>query len=154
MNHESLSIRSQCSLLKITRSNLYYRPQVSATDTVVANEVHVIWSTMPFYGYCRITAELHRRGFEVNHKKVSRIMAQMGIQAIYARPRTSIRNKEHKVYPYLLRDISIDRANQAWGTDITYIKRPYGFMYLVALIDIYSRYLVGWSLSNTMDVSF
>ena len=78
----------------------------------------------------------------------------MGLQANYPKPRTSIRNKDHKVYPYLLRNVCIDRVNQAWGTDITYIKLPCGFMYLVALIDIYSRYLVGWSLSNTMDVSF
>ncbi len=78
----------------------------------------------------------------------------MDLQAIYTRPKTSIRNKDHKVYPYLLRDVVIERVNQAWGTDITYIKMPSGFMYLVALIDMHSRYLVGWSLSNTMDVSF
>ncbi len=154
VNHELLSIRSQCSILKVNRSNLYYRPQIGANDTTIANDIHEIWSAMPFYGYRRITAELHRRGFQVNHKRVRRIMTEMGIQAIYARPRTSIRNKDHRVYPYLLRDVSIERVNQAWGTDITYIKLPHGFMYLVALIDMYSRYLIGWSLSNTMDVSF
>jgi len=123
-------------------------------DCIRGSILELIWLAMPFYGYRRITAELKRRGYSVNHKRVRRIMADMSLRALYAKPRTSIKNKDHKIYPYLLGDIAIDRANQAWGTDITYIKLPYGFMYLVALIDIYSRYLVGWSLSNTMDVGF
>jgi len=108
VDHESLSIRGQCDLLKLNRSILYYKPQAIANDTFIANEIYEIWLAMPFYGYRRITAELKRRGFLINHKRVRRIMAEMGLQAVYARPRTSIQNKDHKVYPYLLRDVAIE----------------------------------------------
>lgn len=123
-------------------------------DTAIANEIHEIWTKMPFYGYRKITAELGRRDIEVNHKKVLRLMKEMGIKAIYPTPRTSMGSPNHKIYPYLLLGLKIVWPNQAWSTDITYIKTPNGFMYLVALIDIYSRYVVGWRLSNTLDTSF
>lgn len=151
---KKLSIRSQCRLLGVPRSNLYYTSSADNNDTQIANEIYDIWLAMPFYGYRRITAELKRRGYLVNHKRVLRIMAEMSIQALYPRPKTSIRNKNHEVYPYLLKGLKIERTDQVWSADITYVKGPHGFMYLVALIDLHSRYIVGWALSNTMDVGF
>jgi putative transposase len=113
-----------------------------------------IWERYPFYGYRRITKELRSKGIKVNRKRVERLMSDGGIQAIYPGPNTSKRNKLHAVHPYLLRGMEISRANQAWQIDITYLRMPRGFMYLVAIIDVYSRYVVGWSLSNTLETGF
>ncbi len=99
---------------------------------------------MPFYGYRRITAEQNRRGYQVNHKKIIRLMRDMHLQALYPRPKTSKRNTEHKIYPYLLKNMTIARPNQVWMSDITYIKMNAGFMYLVALLDVFSRFIVAW----------
>ncbi len=109
---------------------------------------------MPYYGYRRITAELRRMNYDINHKRVLRIMQESKIQAIYPRPNTRMRNKNHKVYPYLLKGLIINRPNQVWATDITYIKTKNGWMYLTAIIDLYSRYIVAWRLSNTLDTDF
>ena len=126
-----------------------------ANDSMLANEIQEIWLEMPFYGYRRITVQLRRNGYDVNHKCVLRLMNDMNLQALYPRPKTTKRNKDHKVYPYLLRDLLITRPNQVWATDITYIAMPTGgFMYLVALIDVYSRFILSWRLSNTLDTSF
>jgi putative transposase len=152
--HETLSIRGQCQLLSLNRSRLYYKSNCLSDDTLLANEIHSLWLEMPFYGYRRITAELNRQGFLINGKRVIRLMREMNIQALYPRPRTSIRNEAHKIYPYLLKDLSIEYSDQAWATDITYIKLPGGFVYLVALIDWHSRYIISWRLSNTMDTHF
>lgn len=149
-----LSIRHQCRLLSVHRSGFYYRPEARAEDTELANEIHEIWHEMPFYGYRRITAEVNRRGFIVNHKRVRRVMHECGIAALYPRPRTTLRAAENKIYPYLLKDISIIKPNAVWSTDITYIKLPGGFVYLVAIIDVFSRYIVSWRLSNSLDISF
>lgn len=108
----------------------------------------------PYYGYPRMTAILQRQGYAINHKRVQRLMQKMGLQAIYPKPSISISNPEHKIYPYLLRDVEIIRPNQVWSTDITYIPMPTGFMYLVAVIDWYSRYILDWRLSNTLDGIF
>ena len=108
----------------------------------------------PYYGYLRMTAILQRQGYAINHKRVQRLMQKMGLQAIYPKRRTSIGNPGHKIYPYLLRDVEIVRPNQVWSTDITYIPMPTGFMYLVAAIDWYSRYILDWRLSNTLDGIF
>ena len=108
----------------------------------------------PFYGYRKMTAQLHRMGYEVNHKRVQRLMQKMGIQAIYPKPKTTIRSSEHKIYPYLLRGMTITRPFQVWSSDITYVPMPSGFMYLVAVIDWYSRYVISWQLSNTLDGRF
>ena len=108
----------------------------------------------PYYGYLRMTAILQRQGYAINHKRVQRLMQKMGLQAIYPKRRTSIGNPGHKIYPYLLRDVEIVRPNQVWSTDITYIPMPTGFMYLVAVIDWYSRYILDWRLSNTLDGIF
>ncbi len=108
----------------------------------------------PFYGWPRMLAYLQRQGYAVNHKRVRRLLQKMGLQAIYPKPKTSISSAAHKVYPYLLRDLAITHINQVWSADITYIPMPRGFMYLVAVIDWYSRYVLAWQLSNTLDSIF
>jgi putative transposase len=153
-NHEKLSLRRQCVLLNVWRSNIYYKPAASQDDTLLGNEIRDVWLEMPEYGYRKITAALQRGGYHVNHKKVLRIMRAMGLQALYPKPRTTIRNVNHKIYPYLLRGLPVDRPNQVWATDITYIKLPGGFVYLVAIIDVHSRFIVAWRLSNTLDTQF
>lgn len=152
--HESLSIRRQCDILDINRSNLYYCDKPAPNESILANEIHEIWTAMPCYGYRKITIELQNRGYEINHKKVLRMMQDMHIQALYQRPKMSISNPEHRKYPYLLRDLVIREPNHVWETDITYIRIPAGFVYLVGIIDVYSRYLVAWSLSNTLETDF
>ena len=139
----------------LNRSTLYYKEKPEDIDDIdLLNAIRDAWERYPFYGYRRITRELRANGIKVNRKRVQRIMAWGGIQAIYPGPNTSRRNKLHAIHPYLLGDISITQANQAWMVDITYLRMPKGFMYLVALIDVYSRYIVGWSLSNTLDTEF
>jgi putative transposase len=108
----------------------------------------------PFYGWPRMTAYLRRQGYTVNSKRVRRLMQRMGLQAIYPKPKTTKASQERKVYPYLLRDLAIDRPNFVWSADITYVPMRRGFMYLVAVIDWYSRYVLAWQLSNTLDSSF
>ena len=135
-----VSVRRQCLLLSLNRSTFYYRPSILIEESGFANEINEIWHEMPFYGYRRITAELQRRGNKVNAKRVLRLMGEMNLKAIYPRPRTTIRAPGHKIYPYLLKGLLIDAPNKAWSTDITYLKLPQGFAYLVALIDIYSRF--------------
>lgn len=150
-----LSIRRRCELLGVNRSTIYYQPQPMEPDDVeLLNEIRDVWHRYPFYGYRRITKELQNQGIDVNRKRVQRLMKLGGVQAIFPGPNTSKRNHKHAVYPYLLRDIKITRPNQAWQTDITYLRLDKGFMYLVALIDIHSRYIVGWSLSNTLEPTF
>lgn len=152
--HEQLSVRKQCQALGISRSNVYYGAQVRHDESILANEIHELWVEMPYYGYRRITAELRKRGYAINHKRVLRMMRDMRIQALYPKPRTSVSNVAHKKYPYLLRDLKIRGVNHVWETDITYIKMPHGFAYLVGVIDVYSRFLVAWTLSNTMEAEF
>ena len=113
-----------------------------------------IYTDCPFYGSRRMVIELERRSFHVNRKRVQRLMRLMGIEAIYPKPKLTQRNSEHKVYPYLLRNILIDRPDQVWSADITYIPMQDGFMYLTAIIDWYSRYILSWRISNTMDNDF
>lgn len=153
-NFGDLSFRRQCELLGINRSSQYYKGKLLDFDNVtMLNAIRDLWMRYPFYGYRRITEELRSIGMNVNRKRIQRLMALGGLHAIYPGPKTSRRNKLHAIYPYLLRDISITEANQAWMVDITYLRMPKGFMYLVALIDVYSRYVVGWSLSNTLETS-
>lgn len=152
--HTSLSIREQCSLLSLCRSNVYYQSITAHDESILANEIHELWLEMPFYGYRRITAQLQKRSYKINHKKVLRIMREMSLKALYPKPKTSLHTSGHKVYPYLLRELPIVRSDQAWCTDITYIKMHNGFMYLVAIMDIYSRFILSWRLSNTLDTQF
>ena len=155
--HETLSLRKQCALLRLNRSTLYYKPcqiEQSVSDTDLLNEIREHWEKRPFYGYRRITWALQSKGLQVNHKRVQRVMALGGIQAIYPGPNTSRRNKQHAVYPYLLRGLEIVKANQVWMVDITYLRMSTGFVYLVALIDVHTRYIVSWSLSTALDTAF
>lgn len=112
------------------------------------------YTARPFYGSRRMTAWLRCEGYAINRKRVRRLMQLMALEAIYPKPKTSQPHPEHKVYPYLLRDVEITRPNQVWSTDITYIRLPGGFMYLVAIMDWFSRYVLTWELSNTLDLSF
>jgi putative transposase len=152
--HELLSVRQQCMLLDIWRSNVYYQSITAEDETTLANQIHELWLQMPFYGYRRVTADLQRQGHKINHKRVLRIMQEMHLQALYPKTKTTVRNPSHKIYPYLLRDLAIVRPNQGWTTDITYIKMPDGFMYLIAIMDIYSRFILSWRFSNTLDTQF
>ncbi len=153
-SYPALSIRKQCDLLCINRSNVYYKPASASNDSLVANEIYDLWTEMPFYGYRKITAELKRRDYDINHKRVLRLMRNMRLKALYPKPKTSIASFEHKKYPYLLRGLKIEYPNQVWSTDITYISTPHGFMYLVALLDVYSRFVIAWRMSNSLDTDF
>ena len=148
-----LSIERQCRLLALRRSSYYYSPKESLHETMVMNEINDIWMTYPFYGYRRISLELSDRGMPINHKCTLRLMRLMGLRSALPKPRmnTSMGNKEDSVRPYLLKGIDINRANQVWATDITYIKLPGGMVYLFALIDWHTRYVVGWKLTSTME---
>ena len=153
--HPSLSIVRQCALLGVSRSNLYYRPRAaSEEDLYLMGEIDRQYRETPFYGSRRVQAWLERRGVRVSRKRVQRLMRAMGLRAIYRRPSTSRRSPEHPVYPYLLRNIRITRPNQVWAADITYLPMSRGFLYLVAVMDWYSRYVVSWLLSNTLEVGF
>ena len=152
--HKFLSIRHQCQLLSVWRSNVYYKPVVEPDETTLANQIHALWLDDPAGGYRRITHALRRNNYVVNHKKILRIMREMRIKAFYPKRRTTVHNATHKKYPYLLANVSINHPNHVWATDITYIKLPGGFVYLVAIIDIYSRCILSWRLSNTMDTQF
>lgn len=150
-----LSIARQCELVGLNRSSWYYKPcGVSEQDLAIMHLIDQQYTRAPFYGFRRMKIWLGEQGQLVNHKRIRRLMRLMGIEAIYPKPKLSQRNDEHKVYPYLLRGLSIDRPNQVWATDITYIRMRRGFVYLVAIMDWFSRYVLSWSVSVTMDVYF
>ena len=150
-----MSVRRQCDLLGLSRSSLYYEPaQETGEDLRLMRRIDEQYTACPFYGSRRMTAWLVKQGEEVNRKRVQRLMRVMGLEAIYPKPRPSAGGRGHKVYPYLLRGVSIDRPDQVWSADITYVPMVSGFMYLAAVIDWYSRYVVAWRLSNTLDGSF
>ena len=153
--HPSLSIKQQCSLLGVNRSGWYYRPKgVTDEDMALMKLIDRMYLAAPFYGARKIADCLKRQGHIVNRKRVQRLMRLMGIRAVYRRPRTSKPGKGHKVYPYLLKGLEISRPNQVWSADITYIPMAKGFLYLVAIIDWYSRYVLSWRLSNMLDAEF
>ena len=153
--HPELSVRSQCGLLGLNRASLYYVPaQESAENLALMRVIDEHDTRTPFYGSRRITADLQRQGDAVNRTRVQRLMHTMGLEAIYPRPRLSLRHADHQVYPYLLHDVVIHRPFQVWSADITYVPMRHGVMYLVAILDWYSRYVLSWQLSNTMDVAF
>jgi putative transposase len=150
-----LSVRRQCELLGLSRSSLYYQPGGgTAEDLRLMRKIDEQYTACPFYGSRRMTAWLTNQGEEVNRKRVQRLMRTMGLEAIYPRPRLSLAGKGHRIYPYLLRGVTVERADQVWSADITYVPLPTGFMYLAAVIDWFSRYVVAWRLSNTLDGSF
>ncbi len=150
-----LSITRQCRLLEISRSSVYYRKApVSDLDLVLMRQIDEIHLKYPFYGSRRIRNELEDRGYRVGRGHVVTLMRKMGIEAIYRKPRTSIPHPEHKIYPYLLRGLDIDRANQVWAADITYLPMAKGFCFLAAIMDWTSRRVLAWRLSNTLHTSF
>lgn len=152
---DKISIRWQCELLEINRSTLYYRPvPVSEYDLRLMNRVDEIFTMYPFYGSRKICENLKFEDWNVGRDKVRSIMSELGLEAIYPRRNLSKRNQMHRIYPYLLKDVEVTRPNQVWSTDITYIRLSRGFVYLVAIIDWYSRYVLSWKLSNTLDSDF
>jgi putative transposase len=154
-DHASLSIRRQCTLLGIARSGVYRRPRpANDNDPTLMRRIDELFTAWPFLGSRRLTALLRGEGHPVNRKRVQRLMRRMGIAALGPKPRTSKPAPGHKIFPYLLRGVTIDRPNQVWAADITYIPIGRGFLYLVAVIDWASRAVLSWRLSNTMDVSF
>ena len=149
---KNLSLQRKCELLNINRSRMYYKKKpVPEEDIMIMNEMRDIHLQKPFYGYRKITAELQNKGHLINRKKVKQLMNLAGLMAIYPRKKNYVHGKAHKIYPYLLKDISIVRPNQAWGVDITYIKIRGGFIYLVCLIDLFSRKIIGWATSVFLD---
>jgi len=153
--HSPLPISRQCALVGIPRSSYYYQPrEKKEEDLQLMRKLDEQYTQTPFYGSRRLTQELKRQGYSVNRKRIRRLMGQMGISAVYPQPNLSRGKKEHWKYPYLLRDMSITRPNQVWSTDITYIRLQKGFIYLVAVIDWHSRYVLSWETSTTLDKEF
>lgn len=155
IKHTELSVRRQCELLGLNRSSLYYEPAgETPEDLRLRRLIDEQYSACPFYGSRRMTAWLTQQGEQVNRKRVQRLMRIMGLEAISPKPRLSAAGRGHRTYPYLLREVSIERPAQVWSADVTYVPMAMGFMYLAATIDWYSRYVVAWRLSNTLDGSF
>jgi putative transposase len=153
--HPELSVRRQCELLGLPRSTLYYHPAPETADNLrLMRLLDEEYTAHPFYGSRRLTKWLTNQGEEVNRKRVRRLMRLMGLEAIYPKPKLSVPGLGHRLYPYLLRDVKIERPDQMWSADITYVPLTSGFMYLAATIDWYSRYVLAWRLSNTLDGSF
>jgi putative transposase len=154
-DHPQLSVRRQCQLLGLNRSTLYYDPvPADPEDLRLMALIDEEYTRHPFYGSRRMAAWLTAHGQPVNRKRVQRLMRLMGLEALYPKPKLSAPDHQHKVYPYLLRGLSIERPDQVWSTDITYVGLPNGFMYLAAVIDWFSRYVISWRLSNTLDGEF
>lgn len=150
-----ISIKRQCELLGISRSRFYYRGKgISPYNLGLMKLIDEQYLRTPFYGADKMTIGLRLQGHRVNVKRVRRLMRIMGLEAVYPKRNLSKANKEHKKYPYLLRDLIIDHPDQVWCLDITYIRLMHGFVYLVAIMDWYSRYVLSWELSNTLDNSF
>lgn len=148
-------MRQQTQLLELNRSSLYYRPiSISPYNILLMNLLDEQYTKTPFYGVEKMTIFLNKTGHHVNVKRVRRLLRKMGIQAIYPQINLSKANLEHKIYPYLLRNMAIVRCNQVWSTDITYIRLRQGFVYLMAIIDWYSRYVINWKISTTLEAGF
>lgn len=152
---QDLSIVKQCELMEVARSTYYYRPTPASEKNLrLMKLIDRQYIITPFYGSRRMTEELQNQGEDVNRKRIQRLMRAMCIETMYPKPRTSIGDKEHYKYPYLLKEHSLTEPNQAWGTDITYIPIETGYLYLVAILDLFSRYVVSWVISATMEVEF
>ena len=153
--HPHLSIVRQCELVSISRSGFYYRPAGETPRNLgLMRLIDAQFLQTPWYGSRQMVRHLRREGFAVGRKRIRRLMAKMGLVPIYQRPRTTVPHPEHRVYPYLLRDMVIDRPNQVWCADLTYIPMRRGFLYLVAVMDWATRKVLSWRVSNTMDVAF
>lgn len=153
--HPQLSIRRQCALLGLARSTLYdQRLGASAENLQLMRWLDEQYTTTPFYGLRRMTAWLRGQGYTVNRKRVARLMRVMGLEALYPKPRLSQPAAGQMIYPYLLRGVTVERLNQVWSADLTYIRLQGGFVYLVAVMDWFSRYVLSWAISITMDTAF
>ena len=154
-DHPRLSIVRQCELVSLSRSAFYYRPSgESPANLALMRLIDEQFLETPWYGARQMARHLRRQGYAVGRKRVRRLMAKMGLTAIYQRPRTTVPHPEHRTYPYLLRGMTIDRPDQVWCADITYIPMRRGFLYLVAVMDWASRRVLAWRLSNTMEADF
>jgi putative transposase len=150
-----LSIVRQCELLGISRSSFYYVAEpISEEERTIMRLLDQQYMETPFYGSRKMIIALKTHGYIVNRKRVQRLTGQMGLAAIYQKPHISKPNPEHRIYPYLLRGLSIDKANQVWATDITYLPAARGHFYLIAVMDWYSRKVLSWRISNTLEVDF
>lgn len=156
VDHPTLSMRRQCELIGLNRSSYYYQSaRESSLNLTLMRLIDEQYLRTPFYGYQKMTRYLReKQQYQVNSKRVYRLMRLMGLRAVTPRPRTSQPSGEHKIYPYLLRGVSITRPDQVWSSDITYVPMHRGFMYLVAVLDWYSRYVLSWEISNTLDGDF
>ncbi len=156
-SHKKISICRQCELLGLNRSSLYYKP---SGETEYNEQLMTVidrqYVETPFYGINKMTAWLHRQGHIVNHKRVRRLMRQMSLEAVYPRRKRylSIPDRQHRIYPYLLKDVQIEQADQVWSADITYIRMHRGWVYLMAIIDWFSRYVLSWEVSVTLEGEF
>lgn len=154
-NHRQLSVRRQCELIGLWRSGYYREPKSETEENLeLMSLIDEEYTRHPFYGTRKMRDFLKRKGYEVNRKRVQRLMRQMGLESIAPRKRTSILGKEHKIYPYLLRGLEINYPNQVWCSDITYIRLRGGFVYLTVVMDWYSRFVLSWEISVTMEESF
>jgi putative transposase len=155
VGHPELSVRRQCALLGLSRSSLYYQAALESAENLrLMRLLDEEYTAHPFYGSRRLTKWLTNQGEDVNRKRVQRLLRLMGLEAIYPKPKLSTAGLGHRIYPYLLRNVRIERPDQVWSTDITYVPLTTGFMYLAAIMDWYSRCVLAWRLSNTLDGSF
>jgi putative transposase len=154
-NREELAVSTQAELLSLNRSSLYYQPvPPSEEEIALKHRIDQIYTEYPFYGYRKMTKQLQLEGMQVNHKAVARHMREMGLEAVYPGPNLSKRAHQAGIYPYLLKNIAASMPNHIWGIDITYIRLSRGWMYLVAVLDWYSRYVVSWEVDQTLQLPF
>ena len=154
-DHDTISIRRQCELLGVNRGSLYYKPLGESEENLrLMRWIDEQYTKTPFFGSRRMTVWLREKRQEVNRKRVARLMEVMGLKAVYPKPKLSQPGEGHKIYPYLLSGVNIERVNQVWSTDITYIRMAQGFCYLAAVMDWHSRFILSWSLSVTMEMEF
>jgi len=157
-----IPLARQCQLLSLSRSSLYYQPRAQSPqrhweqeeDLLLMRLLDEQYTSTPFYGSRRMTVWLRQQGYRVNRKRVSRLLREMGLRAVYPGPKLSVAHPRHRIYPYLLGDLAVEQVDQVWSTDITYIRLQKGYVYLAAIIDWYSRYVISWELSTTLQGSF
>ena len=154
-DHPQISIAKQCELLGLARSSFYYPAQGESEENLqLKNAIDSQYTKTPFYGSRRMTVCLRKQGYKVNRKRIARLMREMGLQAVYPKRNLSKRHEGHKIYPYLLKGLNIERPDFVWASDITYIRMKRGFVYLVAVMDWYSRFVISWRISISMEVDF
>jgi putative transposase len=154
-DHPGLSLSRQCRLVSISRSSFYYAPKGESAETLaLMRRIDELFLKYPFYGSRQMARLLRREGISAGRHRVRRLMRLMGLEAIYQAPRTSTPHPAHRIYPYLLRNVAVDRADHVWCADITYIPVRRGFLYLIAIMDWATRHVLAWRLSNTMDAGF